>query len=298
MIDRVAGSDFGQGCVVDAHHHLWNVAEQPYPWLSGAPPGSVEATLAERDGDYEAPAYRAEVERLCVVASVHVQADWDPRDPVGETRWLQAQHERHGLPSAIVGYARLEDPGARDVLLAHARCEAFRGIRQVLAWDVPDDLMDDRAWRQGLALLAPLGLSFELAVLPPQLAAAAQLARAFPATAFVLGHAGHPAETTDRAVWLDGVRRLADCPNVAVKLSGLTQPQRSVDAIREDVEELLAAFGCERAMFGSNLPVERLDGSVQVLVDALDGALAARSQQERDAVWGATAARFYRLAPA
>ena len=32
--------------------------------------------------------YRADCAAHRVVASVHVEAEWDPRDPVGETRWL------------------------------------------------------------------------------------------------------------------------------------------------------------------------------------------------------------------
>lgn len=296
----MAEARFGSGRVVDAHHHLWNIAENPYPWLSEAPPGSAAATLAERDGHYEAPAYRDDVARWNVVASVHVQGEWDRRDPVGETRWLQAQQERHGWPSAIVGWARLEADDARETLLAHAEHPAFRGIRQMLDWDddvpAPRDRFADRAWRRGFALLAPLGLSFDLQTHPAEMPDAAALAAAHPETSIVLCHAGSPDEAgDDRALWREGMRRLADCENVTVKLSGITQPRRSVEQVQEYVEEVLAAFGCERAMFGTNLPVEHLDGSVQVLADAIERVLANRSDAERDAVWGATAARVYRL---
>lgn len=40
-----------------------------------------------------------------VVKSVHVQANYDPSDPVGESRWLQEQADRARFPHAIVGHA-------------------------------------------------------------------------------------------------------------------------------------------------------------------------------------------------
>ena len=40
-----------------------------------------------------------------MVATVHVEAEWDPADPVGESRWLMEVQERHGLPQGIVAQA-------------------------------------------------------------------------------------------------------------------------------------------------------------------------------------------------
>lgn len=298
------GSRGYTGPMIDAHHHLWDVASNPYPWLADAPPGSLEARLADEWGHYDADDYRAEMEGLRLAGSVHVQAEWDPSDPAGETGWLQAEHDRSGLPSAIVGAARLESAEFPRVLDAHRAHPSFRGIRQMLNWaDDPalriaprDDLMTDRAWRRGFELLTGLGLSFDLQVYPGQLKEAARLAHAYPAASIVLCHAGAPDEAApDRAVWREGLQRLAECPNVSVKLSGITQPERSVEQVTEYVEDVLAVFACDRAMFGTNLPVEHLQGSPAVLVEALDRALEGRDDAERAAVWCGTAVRVYRL---
>jgi len=40
-----------------------------------------------------------------LVRSVHLDVGCDPKDPVGETRWLQAIADRCGFPHGIVGYA-------------------------------------------------------------------------------------------------------------------------------------------------------------------------------------------------
>ena len=213
---------------------------------------------------------------------------------------------RSGVPAAIVGAAELESSSVRDTLQAHLLAPSFRGVRQILAWHEDPALavarpgvMEDGAWRRGFALLAPLGLSFDLTVYPAQLAAAAALAADFPATSIILDHAGLPEATgQDRAVWREGMERLAACENVTVKLSGLTLPGRSVSQMSEYAEEVLALFGCERAMFGSNLPVEHLNGSPESAFEAVERALDGRSGAEREAVWAGTATRVYRLAPA
>jgi predicted TIM-barrel fold metal-dependent hydrolase len=291
---------FGETRVVDAHQHLWDFEANPYPWLSDTAPGSV----AERLGCYGVEEYRRDVADWAIAATVHVEANWDPRDPVGETRWLQAVHDRCGMPTAIVAAARLEAPDVRETLEAHLRHPLVHGIRQLLNWaEDPEmrsvdraDLMVDAAWRRGFALLAPLGLSFDLCVFPPQMPDAATLAAAHPETSIVLNHVGFPDLLgDDRPQWREGMRRLADCANVTVKLSGLVQPGRTAEQMREYVEETLEIFGCERAMFASNLPVEHLGGSPDAFVEVLRQALAGRSAAERDAVWGATAANVYRL---
>ena len=290
--------------VVDAHLHLWDTVANPYPWLSGAAHGSEERRLAELFPRYLAAEYEHDCGDRVVTATVHVQAEWERSDPVGETRWLQALHDREGIPDAIVGAVELESESAPETLAAHLRHPAFRGIRQLLAWHqdpalssaARPDLIEDAAWRRGFALLAPLGLSFDLTVYPAQLAPAAALAADFPTTSIILDHVGLPdAVGPDRAVWSEGMRRLAACENVTVKLSGLALPGRSIDQMAEYAEEALALFGCERAMYGSNLPVEHLGGSADMVVDAIERSLARRTPAEREAVWQATARRVYRL---
>jgi len=89
MIDRVAGSDFGQRCVVDAHHHLWNIEEQPYPWLSDAPPGSVEAVQQGRGR--RANIARTRVARMC---RLRAKPGFRGRDQRQSRFWRRVAPER------------------------------------------------------------------------------------------------------------------------------------------------------------------------------------------------------------
>jgi predicted TIM-barrel fold metal-dependent hydrolase len=91
--------------------------------------------------------------------------------------------------------------------------------------------------------------------------------------------------------------KLAKCPNVVTKLSGLgTFIHRNEPAhIAEILNDAVALFGAERCLFGSNFPIEKLWTTYRELVDAHRTAAASLRSEQRDAIFGATAARIYRL---
>ena len=75
--------------IVDAHHHFWDLERNPHPWLT------EDGKIPFRYGDYASirrnylpDDFRADSAAFDIVGSVHVEAEWDPSDPVGETRWL------------------------------------------------------------------------------------------------------------------------------------------------------------------------------------------------------------------
>ena len=286
--------------IVDAHHHLWDLERNRYPWLQAEP--DPEATIGDYAAlrhDYLVEDYLADARPARVVRSVHVQAEWDPSDPVGETRWLQAVADRHGFPHAIVAAARLQDPDVDDVLEAHMAFANMRGIRQMLDRGEGLDLLGRPAWERGLARLAAHGLSFDLQINPDQLVASAELAQRYPELVFVLNHCGMPRERTPAALelWRTGLHRLADQPNVTAKVSGLGMFDHawSVDSIRPYVEEMFEAFGLGRCMFGSNFPVDRLYSSYSALVEGYGRLTETLSFDERLAFFYENAVRVYRL---
>jgi predicted TIM-barrel fold metal-dependent hydrolase len=75
---------------IDPHHHLWDLEHNDYPWLRepGAP--RMYGDFSAMCRSYLIDDFRADSAPHNVVKSVHVQANWNPADPVGETRWCQA----------------------------------------------------------------------------------------------------------------------------------------------------------------------------------------------------------------
>lgn len=294
---------------VDCHHHLWDIDKHRYEWLNADP--LLDTFL----GDYSALCrnyliedYLGDAAASGVVKSVHVQCEFDPSNPVGETEWLQGVADEHGFPHGIVGYADLASPDVGELLEAHAHHANFRGIRQNLNFDPDDplltfiergDLLRDEAWRRGFAILGELGLSYDLQVLPRQLDDGYDLAAAFPETPIVLNHVGLPIRRSaeELAVWRSGIRRLSSLPNVFVKLSGFGMMKGgcSDEAVRPIVLETIEAFSPRRCMFASNFPVDGLQCSFDGLFAAYRRAAAGFSDDEQAALFSGTAERFYRI---
>ena len=256
---------------VDAHHHLQDYEHDRYPWLApGKTGGALSPDLSSLRRNYTVRDLKADLAGVALIKSVHVQNQWDPADPVGETAWLQGIADAEGFPHAIVAFADLADPRVAGLLEAHAAYPNTRGIRQILDWHkdpaysvlLRQDIMEDAGWRRGYALLRRLGLSFDLQVYPEQLDMAFGLVRAFPDTLVILNHFGKLYDESDAGIveWTTGLRRLAQAPNVSVKLSGfgIGRYDWNVDDVWPLMARVIDIFGVDRCMCGSNLPFDRL----------------------------------------
>lgn len=297
--------------IVDSHHHLWDLERNAYPWnkpedhdRGWGDLSSLKRTFNVRHLQAEARAAGVEL-----VNSVHVQANWDPADPIGETRWLEevaADPASGGLPGAIVAFADLSAENAPAVLAEHAQYDRVRGIRQVLNRHddprlnrAPRDYLADPDWQRGFARLADFGLSFDAQIYHHQAGALANLAQAHPQTTIILDHALMPAERdkANLAGWHDAVARLADCTNTVIKISGfgMVDNRWTVDSIRPFALHCLKCFGPDRTMFGSNFPVDRLMADYGRIWRAFETLTADLPTSAHDALFFGTATRIYRL---
>jgi len=291
--------------IIDAHHHLWRLAATP--WLAGPAVPRIFGPYEPLRRDYTVEEYAAAVRPLGVKQSVYVQVNVEPGAEVEEVEWVQSVADAHGYPHAIVGYADLASPAVAQTLDRQMACRNLRGIRQQLHWHespayrfaARKDLMDDPAWRQGLAEVGKRGLVFELQVFPRQMGDAIRLVRDCPQVTFVLLHAGMLEDRSPEgwALWRMGMRTLSACPNVCVKLSGLGTFERTCSAAmwRTVIEDTVGAFGADRCLFGSNFPIESLWTTYEKIVTVMQECTSSFSPAERRAIFHDTAKRVYRL---
>ena len=291
--------------IVDAHHHIWRQAD--LPWLTGPMQPRIFGPYEPIRRDYSIQEYLGDLAGSGVTRSVYVQTNWANDRFEDEAAWVQRTADEHGWPHAIVAYADLGVDDVRPQLDRLTRYPLVRGVRMQLHWHenplyrfaARPDLCDDPVIRRNVARLADYGYSFDLQVFAPQMAGAAGLAKACPQVTFILQHAGmlEDLSSQGRAAWREGMQRLADCPNVVSKLSGLgTFIHRNDSAhIAEIVAEAVAIFGAERCLFGSNFPIEKLWTGHRELVDAFRAAAAPLGGEQRDAILRTTAIRVYRL---
>jgi predicted TIM-barrel fold metal-dependent hydrolase len=290
---------------VDAHVHLWDLSHVRYPWLmppfaEDGPNGSVEPIAK----DYGLDDYLADAGSWDVRGIVHVDAGADPADALKETDWLQAMADARSMPSAIVGFAALDDPDAEVLLAAHAERRSVRGIRHIVNWHpdpartyTPRDVTGDAAWAAGFALLGKYGLSFDLQAYPGQFAGLAPLLERHPEVPVMINHAGMMVGESGREEWRAGMRALAAIPHVAVKISGIGFAFRpwTIEQMRSYVLETIELFGTDRAMFASDFPTDKLFGGFDQHLDAYNAIVADFTDDERRALFAGNANRLYRL---
>lgn len=293
--------------VVDPHVHFWDLDTHHYPWLAN-PGTSFVGDARDLKHNYLPDDLLREAGDIEVLKVVHVEANHDPADPVEETRWLEAIADAgKGLPNAIVAAADLSAPNAPEILAAHAAFGRTRGIRQILnvhanpLYDyVSRHYMREPAWRKHFELLEQHGLSFDLQLYPAQMEEAAALARAHPGVSLIVNHAGMFVDRNGVQGWRDwrdGLRVLAGCPNVSVKISGLAMfdHEWTVESLRPYVLETIDAFGASRAMFASNFPVDRQFGGYAELWRAYAAIIGDASESEHAALFRSNAERIYRI---
>nr|WP_239025611.1 amidohydrolase family protein [Roseibacterium persicicum] len=290
---------------IDAHHHVWapdsRGDEIGYGWLRdiGAPKPFGDPTPIQRD--YLWPEFLAEAP-LPPAASVHVQTDGALPDPVAETRFVHETAGAHRV--AIVGLVDLARGDVAATLARHRETPGFTGVRQIVS-HLPGQpalsfaarpLLSDPAWRAGLAQVAAAGLSFDLQCYPEQMAEAAEVFAAHPEMPVILDHAGSPRHGAD-AVWRDGTARLAKLPQVSVKLSGwgMFDAGWTAGTIAPMVAHLMAEFGADRLMWGSNFPVECLAKPYENVLRDSVAAVARIDAAALPAVFRGTAVRVYGL---
>lgn len=296
----------GKRRIVDAHHHLWDLGRgYNYPWLQDEQSGEgLLGVIAPIARDYKLPAYRADTANYELVKSVHIEAV--PADAAEETHWLQGVAETGGFPHAIVARVELQKPEAERAIAEHRRFANLRGIRHIVNWHAnpqwsftDHDFLTDDAWLKGFPLLKKYDLSFDLQLYPNQMPEAAKLACAHPETLIILNHAGMPVERDASGIsaWRSGMKALAACDNVAAKISGLGMVDHrwSKESIRPFVLETIEIFGADRAMFGSNFPVDRLYGSFDALYGAFESIVSGFTEAEQAKLFHDNARRFYRI---
>ena len=244
--------------VIDSHVHFWNPEALSYPWLDAAP--ALQRAFL--------PADYTPLTSGAVSGVVVVEADCAPADSMKEAEFFESLAAAEPRIIGAVVHVDLFDEGHRAAALDRlAGMDRVVGVRQNIQGH-PSAICHDPAFVRGVQEVGRFGLTFDLCATADQLTDVATLVARCPGTRFVLDHCGKPAIRDDRfAPWAADLARIAARGDVYCKLSGLlteAQPdQRTDEALRPWAEEVLAAFGPSRLMYGSDWPVVTLAGSAE-----------------------------------
>lgn len=291
--------------IIDAHHHIWRVAD--CPMISGPMIPRLFGDYTPIKRDYLMEEFLEDVRPSGVVNSIYVKGAWPFEKTVEEAEWVQSEFDRTGWPLGIVAYVDFASPDVATTLSRLTKVPNVKGIRQQLNWHKNPaltytkrpDLMADAQFVSGFARMRDHDLLFELQVFSSQMKESCDFVSKFPDVSFVLLHGGMLEDLSPegRTEWKKMIHGLAAFPNVSVKLSGLGMFVHRIDPPLIDyiISECLSAFGVERCIYGSNFPIEKIWLNYETLITAYRAPLNQLSENCQRAVLHDNAARIYKL---
>ncbi len=277
---------------IDAHQHFWALSRRDYRWLT------PDLAPIYRDfGPLElAPLLAsAQIERTVLVQAT---------DTVAETYFLFSVANQTPFVAGVVGWADLEARNATKELEKLARDGKLVGVRPMI------QDMADAAWMlrpslgPALRAIGALDLAFDALVKVVHLPHLRSFLARHPELRVVIDHGAKPTVACGMrpwpvfATWRDHLAAIARESTAFCKLSGLvteTEGEWTTADLRPYVDVLLETFGPRRLMWGSDWPMVNLARGFEAWWNATGELLSGLSAEEREAVLGGNAARFYRL---
>lgn len=277
--------------IVDSHVHFWQIARGDYDWMMG--PGTEDLAPIKRD--FGAADLRPLIQEAGVDRVILVQA----AAAVAESEFLLQQAEATPEVAGVVGWVAMDTPQAPADLERLAANLLFKGVRPMIH-DIPDpDWMLQPVLNDAFQVIQKLDLAFDCLVRPAHLANLLTLLKRHPDLRAVICHGAKP-EIVAGAFddWAEAMSRLATETGAFCKLSGLITEAGtdwSTEGLRPYVDHLLAVFGPERLIWGSDWPVLSLTAGYGDWWQAVGTLLAGLTEAQRAQVLGDNARRVYRI---
>ena len=273
--------------IVDTHLHLVYPERFSYPWLSGAPAINKPWT---------AEGYFAEAEALGIEAALHMEVDVAEEDIEAETRFMTRVHPK------VVGAIAAGRPESADFpewLEIANTIGGVKAIRRILHTS-PNELSQTSLFAENVRRLQAYDMAFDLCVRADQLLPVGKpLIEKAPHVQFVLDHCGVPDIAGGKlAEWRAGITAIAALPNVVCKVSGIIAyggSNPTTETLRPYFEHVIASFGWERVVWGSDYPVCTLTANLTQWVGITNELLAGSSPAEKSRLLRDNARRVYRL---
>ena len=274
---------------IDAHQHFWTYNHRDFGW--------IDESMASIRRDFLPADLEPQLKENEFQGSVLVQV----RQSLEETRWMLELAENNPSILGVVGWVDLRSPRLRAELESFAGNPKLVGIRHIVQSE-PDDFLLQPDFLRGISLLEEFDLAYDILIYTQHLLTAAEFAEQFPRQRFVLDHLGKPPIKSGAVdLWARGLRKLASLPNVFAKVSGLvTEADWSAwkpESIRPYLDVAFDCFGPSRLMIGSDWPVCTVAASYTQVLNLVKDYLSRYAAEEREAVLGGNAAKFWRLQP-
>ena len=278
---------------VDSHHHLWDLEIAQRGWLAGEVLAPINRTFSMND--FYAERASAKIDKSILVQTL---SDYDE---MKEFFNVAANHD------SVVGVVAWIDISKSD---------CFENLEKYLDLPGADKLVGIRDGAQGrtdtqwlssdqvvknVSQLVQEGLTFDLLVDPPHMAASAKIVKQCPETTFILDHIGKPnigkGDNGELKEWSKLIEDLAANQNVFCKVSGMVTEANwkswEMKDFKRYFDVILNSFGTDRIMFGSDWPVCKLAASYDQVAKLAEFLVAELSATEKEKFWSLNAIKAY-----
>ena len=278
---------------IDSHHHLWDLAISPRPWLAGEMLAGIKRTFSMKD--FYSERASAQIDQSILVQTI------SEYDEMKEFFAVAAEHE------SVAGVVAWIDMSSTDCLQQLEKYLDLPGADRLVGIRDGAQGRADAQWLAGDQIavnarkLAEKDLAFDLLVDPSNLAASTQLVSRCPDTTFVLDHIGKPniakGDQSELATWSHSINELAKNKNVSCKISGMVTEADWKAWEEKDFKRyfdvVLNAFGADRIMYGSDWPVCKLAATYEQVAQLAEYLIQDLSPSEKEKFWALNAKKAY-----
>jgi L-fuconolactonase len=278
---------------IDSHHHLWDLEIAQRGWLAGEVLAPINHTFSM--DDFYAERASAKIDKSILVQTL---SDYE------EMKEFFNVAENH---DSIVGVVAWIDTSKSDCFekletyLDLPGANKLVGIRDGAQGRTDTEWLVSEQVVKNVNQLVLEGLTFDLLVDPPHLAASAKLVKQCPNTTFILDHIGKPnigkGDNGELKEWSKLIEDLAANQNVSCKVSGMVTEANWKAWKNEDFKKyfdvVLNSFGIDRIMYGSDWPVCKLAASYEQVANLAEYLVVDLSQSEKEKFWSKNAINAY-----
>jgi L-fuconolactonase len=273
--------------LVDAHQHFWSPSRGDYHWMHG------NQAVAAITRDILPRHLEPTLKKHAITRTVLVQA----AESVEETEYMLGLADATEWIGKVVGWINFEDKSHLKHLQRFAKHPKFAGVRPMIQ-DIPDpDWMLREQVQWAYEAIIAHDLTFDALGFPVHLPRFHEIFTRYPKMRAVIDHGMKPViRNGEFDQWAKAIASIAETTSVYCKLSGLANEAGTdwtPQSLAPYVAHLLKIFGPNRLMWGSDWPVLELAGSYD---NWLATARSLIPHADAPAIFGGTAARFYRLA--
>jgi L-fuconolactonase len=273
--------------IIDTHQHFWNYDATRHEWINEEMRAIRKNFLPEQ----LAPILKENKVDGCVSVQVDQTTE--------ETDFLLALAKEHSFIKGVVGWVDLRASNLEDTLENYRDAKALKGFRHIIQGQAAGFMLQPNLI-QGLKKLATRNYTYDLLIYAHQLKEANEFIKQVTELPIVIDHVAKPnIKDSEMEDWKKEITALAKYPNVYCKISGMATEANwetwTMAGLQPYLDTVVAAFGTERIMFGSDWPVCLVASSYAKWLNGVQKYFNTFSSTEQELIFADNAIKFYKL---